>query len=404
MSVAASSRQLDSGTIPHASPAPHTPDMSSDLPPSSIRDVSVVTPARRPDDGNLDAGVNVIRRSPLNGETPPEALAEPVTSTNHAYVRTNFDVPGLDRDAHRIDVGGVVANPFSFGVAELDRFEQSIILTTMECAGNDRTAIVPPVEGEPWTGGAVSTVRWGGVPLCAILDRAKIDPRAVAVLFEGADRGHVDSAGEMISFARSLPLGDALHPDTLLATTMNGEPLRPRYGAPVRLVVPRWFGMASVKWLRRIEVLTEPFEGYFQTKRYVYDDGRVSTPVTRMRVKSMIAEPLADSTVVPGRTRIRGWAWSGEGPITAVEVSVGEAGEWHAAQLRAPESATAWTPWEIELELRGAGMCTLRSRARDAAGNVQPDDPVWNALGYGNNGVRTTRVKLDDALPRTPGR
>ena len=273
----------------------------------------------------------------------------------------------------------------------------------MECAGNDRTAIVPPVEGEPWTGGAVSTLRWTGVPLRAILDRAKPDSRAIAVLFEGADRGHVESVGETISFARSLPLGDALHPDTLLATIMNGEPLRPRYGAPVRLVVPRWFGMASVKWLRRIEVLTAPFEGYFQTQRYVYDDGRVSTPVTHMRVKSIITEPLADSTAIPGNTRIRGWAWSGEGPIVAVDVSVGNAGEWHAATLHAPESATAWTPWEIELELRGPGVCMLRSRARDAMGNVQPDDPVWNTLGYGNNGIRATFVTVDNDVAHTRG-
>ena len=364
----------------------------------------VAMTGKHAEDVGLDAGVDVIRRSPLNGETPPTALAAPVTPVAHAYVRTNFGVPMLDPRNHRIEVAGAVASSFSVGVPDLAGLEQRTILATMECAGNDRTAIVPPVDGEPWTGGAVSTVRWSGVPVRTILERAGADARATAVLFEGADRGHVAGVGETIGFARSLPLADALHPDTLLATMMNGEPLRPRYGAPVRLVVPRWFGMASVKWLRRIEVLTAPFEGYFQTKRYVYDDGRVSTPVTRMRVKSMIVEPLADSTVVPGRTRIRGWAWSGEGPITAVEVSVGEAGEWHAAQLRAPGSATAWTPWEIELELRGAGMCVLRCRARDAAGNVQPDAPVWNALGYGNNGVRTTRVKLDNARPRTPGR
>ena len=343
----------------------------------------------------LDEGVNVIRRVPLNGETPPAALVAPVTPTAHAYVRTNFGVPMLDARTHRIEIGGAAAAPFSVSVAELAKMEQATVLATMECAGNDRTAIVPSVEGEPWTGGAVSTVRWSGVPLRVILERAKIDAQATEVLFEGADRGHVASVDDIVSFARSLPLGDALHPDTLLATSMNGEPIPPRYGAPVRLVVPGWFGMASVKWLSRVEILTSPFDGYFQTQRYVYSDGRSSTPVTRMRVKSIIAEPVVGSTIRGGRTRISGWAWSGDGPITNVDVAAGtDSPDWRPARLHAPESATAWVRWEIELDLRGSGECTLRSRARDAAGNVQPDGAVWNVLGYGNNGIRASRVML----------
>ena len=342
----------------------------------------------------LDEGVDVIRRIPLNGETPPAALAAAVTPTVHVYVRTNFGVPTIDVRTHRIDVVGAVSAPFSVGVADLEALEQTTSLVTMECAGNDRTKIVPPVEGEPWTGGAVSTVRWSGVPLRTILDRAHIDPRAVAVLFEGADRGHVESAGKTIGFARSLPLSDALHPDTLLATMMNGEPIPPRYGAPVRLVVPGWFGMASVKWLRRIEVLTSPFDGYFQTQRYVYDDGRSSAPVTRMRVKSLIAEPVAGSTVPSGITRISGWAWSGDGPIAGVDVSQGDGGEWHAARLHAPESTSAWVRWEIEMKLDGPGPCVLRSRACDGVGNVQPVQPPWNELGYGNNAIRATHLDV----------
>ena len=342
----------------------------------------------------LGDGVDVIRRVPLNGETPSAALAAAVTPTANVYVRTNFGVPAIDARTHRIDVAGAVSAPFSVSVAELEELEQTTALVTMECAGNDRTAIVPAVDGEPWTGGAVSTVRWRGVPLRAILDRAHLDPRAVAVLFEGADRGHVESVRKTVGFARALPLSDARHPDTLLATMMNGEPLPPRYGAPVRLVVPGWFGMASVKWLQRIEVLTSPFEGYFQTQRYVYTDGRSSTPVTRMRVKSLIADPVSGSTIPSGTTRIAGWAWSGDGPIIGVDVSEGNGGMWHRARLHAPESASAWVRWEIEMELRGPGPCVLRSRARDAAGNVQPAQPPWNGLGYGNNAIRATRLEL----------
>ena len=367
--------------------------------PPPVDDASAATDAR-PDGARLDSGLHVIRVSPLNGETPPEALTAPITPVAHAYVRTNFGVPLLDPDTHLIEVGGAVAAPFRIGVGDLAALTQRTVLATMECAGNDRTAIVPPVEGEPWTGGAVSTLRWTGVSLRDVLERAQLDSRAVAVLFEGADRGHVASVGVSVSFARSLPLDDAQHPETLLATMMNGEPLRPRYGAPVRLIVPGWFGMASVKWLQRIEVLTTPFEGYFQTKRYVYDDGRAVTPVTRMRVKSIITEPLPGGTIPPGRTRIAGWAWSGDGPIMSVDVGIGDDPEWHPARLDAPESATAWTRWAVDLDLDGPGRCILRSRARDAAGNVQPEGPVWNTLGYGNNGIRSVEVHLEDRAGR----
>src|SRR5688572_4050094 len=169
-------------------------------------------------DPALDTGVDVIRRIPLNGETPPDALAEAVTPTGNAYVRTNFGVPSLDPRTHRIEIGGAVGRPFSIGMPELEALKQRTVLATMECAGNDRTAIVPPVDGEPWTGGAVSTVRWSGVPLRVLLDRATADARVTSVLFEGADRGHVADVGDTIGFARALPLSDAMHPDTILAT------------------------------------------------------------------------------------------------------------------------------------------------------------------------------------------
>lgn len=355
---------------------------------------SVVGPANGRE-AMLDAGVNVIRRVPLNGETPPAALATSVTPTANVYVRTNFGVPPLDARSHRVHVTGAAASPLSFGVDDLAALEQTTVLATMECAGNDRTAITPPVDGEPWTGGAISTVRWSGVPLRTLLDRAGVDARATDVLFEGADHGHVESIGRTASFARSLPLRDAMHRDTLLATHMNGEPLPPRYGAPIRLVVPGWFGMASVKWLQRIEILTTPFDGYFQTQRYVYDEGQGATPVTRMRVKSLIATPIAGSSIQPGMTRISGWAWSGDGAITAVDVSAGaDSPDWRPARLHPAESPTAWVRWEIDLEIRHPGTCVLRSRARDAAGNVQPERAVWNTLGYGNNAVRITHVHV----------
>jgi DMSO/TMAO reductase YedYZ molybdopterin-dependent catalytic subunit len=347
-----------------------------------------------PADAAARSGLNVIRRVPLNAETPDGSLVPPVTPTPHVYVRTNFGIPQLDPRTHRVAVGGAVASPFDFAIADLATLEQSTVVVTMECAGNDRTKIVPAVPGEPWTGGAVSTVRWTGVPLHRLLDRAGIDSSVTEILFEGADHGRVETVDDDISFARSLPLSDALHPETLLATAMNGEPLPPRYGAPIRLVVPGWFGMASVKWLRRIDARATPFDGYFQTQRYIYSDGHHSVPVTRMRVKSMIADPPDGATIAAGTTRILGWAWSGDGAITGVEVSRDGERRWHPARLHPAESRTAWTRWEIELDLHGTGPCILRSRARDEAGNVQPDTPPWNTLGYGNNAIRAVTIHI----------
>ncbi len=367
--------------------------MSSDVPDSAtVSDASVRAEAAF--DAAVTAGLNVIRRSPLNAETPAASLALPVTPTAQVYVRTNFDIPELDPQTHRLHVSGAVGSPFNLGIADLAELDRATLVVTMECAGNDRTAIVPAVAGEPWTGGAVSTVRWSGVPLRAILERAKVDDRAVAVLFEGEDHGHVEGVAEDVRFARTLPLGDALHPDTLLATHMNDAPLTARHGAPVRLVVPGWFGMASVKWLRRIEVVTMPFRGHFQARRYVYTDGRYSTPVTRMRVKSLIVDPAPGAVIPSGRTRVWGWAWSGDGAITAVDVCEKNAADWQPATLHEPESRSAWTRWEIDLDLNGEGACILRSRARDATGKVQPEHPPWNVLGYGNNAIRETTIHL----------
>lgn len=335
----------------------------------------------------------VVRHTPLNAESPPAALERDVTPAAHVYVRSNFAVPALPGDDHRITIGGAVREPFSIGVAELRAMPRATATVTMECAGNDRVSMRPLPPGELWRSGAVSTARWSGVPLRELLGRAGVAPDAVEILVEGADRGLVDDEPGTISFARSLPVREALDPRVLLALEMNDAPLAPEHGAPVRLVVPGWYGMASVKWVARIEAITTPFAGRFQSRRYVYDDDAGGVrPVTRMRVKSAIVAP-ADGAIVPaGRVVVRGWAWSGEGAIARVEVDAGAG--WHDARLGAPPSEDSWTPWEAEVELAARGRYALLSRAHDAAGNVQPDVPPWNRLGYGNNAVRPVVVEV----------
>lgn len=332
----------------------------------------------------------VVRPHPLCAETPMPLLAEAVTPAASVYVRSNFDNPLLG-SGHRVAVGGAVREPFDIGLSELAAMPQHEVLVTMECAGNWRLGMDPVPTGEPWKYGALSTTRWRGVPLRALLYRAGVDARAVDVLATGADVGPRDDADGPVRFERSLPIDAAIAPDTLVATHMDGAPLTLDHGAPVRLIVPGWYGMASVKWLARLDVLTEPFTGYFQTKRYVYQTPEGVVPVTQALVKSMIVTP-SDGGATAREVVVRGWAWSGAGPIRQVDVQVNE-GVWMRAELGAPLSRWAWTPFTCAVSLP-AGRVVLRSRASDASGAVQPEQIVWNVLGYGNNAIRAISVDV----------
>ncbi|MCE2901772.1 MAG: sulfite oxidase [Gemmatimonas sp.] len=337
-----------------------------------------------------DAPLVVVRPHPLCAETPPAALRPAITPAASVYVRSNFPTPVLD-DAHQVAVRGAVRAPFAIGVNELAAMPQRTVVATVECAGNWRLGMDPVPIGEPWRYGAVSTAVWTGVPLQRLLERAGVAADAVEVLAVGADTGPRDDAEGVVTFARALPLPVALHPDTLVVTHMGGAPLTPHHGAPVRLLVPGWYGMANVKWLAALELRTVPFTGYFQRQRYVYDTADGVTPVAEARVKSMITS-LVDGGRCEARVIVRGWAWSGAGAITRVELSVnGEA--WREAQLGPAMSAYAWTPFELALMLP-AGVVSLRSRATDAAGDTQPERIEWNRLGYGNNAVRAMTVRV----------
>lgn len=330
--------------------------------------------------------LDVIRHDPYNAETPTAALHGCITPSANAYVRTNFGVPDIGPE-HTIDVTGAVTRPFTLSMDALASMPQHTVTATMECAGNDRLGMHPLPPGEPWRHGALSTLTWSGVPLMEVLQRAGVADDAMEVLLTAADAGTRDDAEGEVRFARSLPLADALHKDTVLATRMNGALLTPEHGAPVRLAVPGWYGMASVKWVTRIEVLRTPFTGYFQRQRYVYDvDGQIAA-VDRMRVKSIIVTP-ADGTTCSRTFTVSGWAWSGAGVITRVEVGLDGGEPWMAAALGAAESPYAWTPWSAEITVSRPGRFVLRSRASDTSGATQPDVIEWNRLGYGNNAIR----------------
>ena len=337
--------------------------------------------------------LDVIRADPYNAETPERALAHATTPAANTYVRTNFGVPSLNA-GHVIEIGGAVNNPFTLAMSDLASMPQHTIAATMECAGNDRLGMHPLPTGEPWQHGALSTIEWTGVSLRDVLARAGVRHDAVEILVTAADSGTRDDAVGEVRFARALPVRDAMRSEILLATGMNGAPLTPRHGAPVRLAVPGWYGMASVKWVTRIEAITEQFTGYFQRQRYVYELSSGVVPVERMRVKSIITAPM-DGARGGRAITVRGWAWSGSGPIVQVMVAVDGGDSWQNASLGSAASAHAWTPWRLELVLPRKGRFVLRSRAMDATGASQPDTIEWNRLGYGNNAVRHVTIIVE---------
>jgi DMSO/TMAO reductase YedYZ molybdopterin-dependent catalytic subunit len=345
-----------------------------------------MTIVRDMDDRATVGDLEVIRRDPYNAESPLSALRSTTTATASSYVRTNFGVPAL-AGAHEILIHGAVKREHRVTIAQLESMPQQSISATMECAGNDRLGLQPLPVGEPWRHGALSTMTWSGVPLREVLRAAAPLDDVVEVLFTAADAGPRDDAEGDVRFARSLPIAQALRPETLVALRMNGAPLTADHGAPVRLAVPGWYGMASVKWLTHIELLRAPYAGYFQRERYVYDSALGVEPVTRMRVKSIITTPT-DGDACERSIAVSGWAWSGDGAITHVAVGIDGGTHWQSATLGVPASAHAWTPFHITLEVPRAGRFVLRSRATDASGATQPDSIVWNRLGYGNNAVR----------------
>ncbi len=368
---------------------------------ASVPMVDEPVPALDPEEAcqhAIDAGLVVHRAHPLNCETSIPALIGGVVMPNaHFYVRNHFQIPRLDPSTWRLEIGGLVDRPLSLSLRDLSNMRSETRVVTLECAGNGRSLLQPPVAGEKWHLGAVSTAEWTGVPLVEVLDRAGIKPEAREVLFRGADAGRVHGGTETIRFERSLTLDDARESEALLAYAMNGEPLPIQHGYPLRVIVPGWYAVTSVKWLTEIEVIGHPFSGHFQTGSYFYEWQRsgpvVREPVTLQRVRALITEPGAGEAVDRGDLAIRGVAWSGTAQIAQVEVRVG-GGAWQEARLVGERKRDSWQWWELLTRIEQPGTTTVRARATDLAGRTQPEDPEWNRLGYGNNAIQEVAVHV----------
>lgn len=325
----------------------------------------------------------ILSHEPLNAETPLELQDGPITPASRHYVRSHFAFPSPPAG---IAIGGAVRSPRSLSLAELRALPARTATVTLECAGNGRSFLRPPAPGEQWRLGAVSTAEWTGVALRSLLEPSGLSASVVELLFRGADTGMPSGAGGRIAFERSLPLARALADDVLVAYAMNGTDIPAEHGAPVRLVVPNWYGMASVKWLAEIVALEQPFRGFYQADRYVIDDA----PLGAMKPRAIIVAPLGPIDAgVP--TVIRGYAWSGQAPIVQVEVSTDGGAAWRSARLLPSVALAAWREWRAEWT-PNAGAVELLARATDGSGDTQGVQNVRNALGYANNAAQPARV------------
>ncbi len=278
-----------------------------------------------------------------------------------------------------------MSNPIGLSIAELRQLPSHTVPVTFERASRHFTGLRPLPSEASWRESDFTTAVYRGVPLATVLERANLSPDALEVVATGADRGPVSGQPLELAFQRALPMEVALDPDALLALDVDGVPLDAKHGGPLRLIVPGRYGVDNVKWLRHLDVVRQPFKGYFQSDDYVLRDALGGArPLGPMRVNSMVSWPRG--AVPQEGATLEGWAWSGSGQVSGVETSL-DGGEWRPARLLEGPGPRAWLRWEAALPKLTPGKHSLRCRARDAAGNLQPERAAYNSLGYGNNAI-----------------
>ena len=331
-----------------------------------------------------------IGQAARNHGMPLEGLRYDVTPLGMHYLVIHFDIPPADEGSWTIEVDGFVDRPLSLSMADLRARPAVTRPITMECAGNGRALMSPRAVSQPWLLEAVGNAEWTGTPLRPIIEEAGLRPEVVELLFTGADHGIQGEVEQ--DYQWSFALDDILRDDVLLAYEVNGQPLPPQHGHPIRLVVPDWYGMCSVKWLTRITAITEPSDA-FQLSAYQLrqEEGRPGRRVTRKAPRALMLPPgFSDFParrrfVDTGPCELTGRAWSGWGHIVRVELSDNGGGTWSGADLGpAPPSSSSWRAWSFPWDAR-PGEHELLVRATDEAGNVQPVDPSWNYGGFMNN-------------------
>jgi len=343
-----------------------------------------------------------VRLALRNPGMPLEGLRYPITPIGMHYLLAHFDIPFIDPATYELPITGRVDKPLGLTLDDLKARPAVMMPAMMECAGIGRAHLSPRPISMPWHNEAIGCSEWTGTPLRPILEEAGLLEDAVEILFTGYDRG-IDQDVEQ-NYERSLPLEEAMREEVILAYEMNGQPLPPQHGSPLRLVVPEWYGMASVKWLKEIKAISEPFEGIQQALLYHYRQSEEDpgTPVTRKNPHALMVPPGIPDYLSRtrhaslGRTLVEGRAWSGYGLVERVEFSPDGGRSWDDATLGEPVGRYAWRPWSYEWDAGELGEYELCARATDASGRTQPadDDGAWNQGGYGINVVQRVPVQV----------
>jgi sulfane dehydrogenase subunit SoxC len=362
---------------------------------TDMRDVSAPARVAQTGEGISDEELQLAAR---NHGLPLEALRFDVTPPGLHYLLTHYDMPVLNPDAFRLVVGGAVDTPLSLDLDTIRSRSRVSTVVTLECAGNGRARLQPRPVSQPWLVEAVGTSRWTGTPLAPLLREAGLHDDAVDVIFTGADHG-IERGVEQ-DYQRSLSLPEALRGDVLLAYEMNDTPLPPQHGYPLRLIVPGWYGMAHVKWLTRIDVVANSFDGYqmraYCLRQQAEEDG---VALSRIEPRALLVPPgfpdfMSRTRLLhSGRTTIEGRAWSGWAPVEAVEVSIDGGNTWQTAQLEQTSNRWGWArwtwPWAAD-----PGSYVLSARATDQSGRRQPNDQPWNRGGFANNLIQRVPVEV----------
>ncbi|PLT33422.1 sulfite oxidase [Bacillus sp. V5-8f] len=334
--------------------------------------------------------------SPENQESPVHFINATTYPHDYFYRRNHFPYPELISTS--LTIAGLVEKPTSISLEQIRSLPSNRLKVVLECAGDKRNLFEPKVYGEQWEKGAISQGYWRGVPLGVLLEYTGLITGAKEVVFEAHDYGKRKGLDQIIPFARSLPLEKALHTDTLVAYEYNDKPIPFKHGFPFRLIVPQWYAMASVKWVKSITVIDKQFTGPFQAIDYVYypkkeeDTGKF--PVTSLNVNSTIQQPLNMEILNTGKHLIRGIALTGQGRIRKVEISFNRGKTWTPAIVESGEQY-AWVRWKYLWEVQEKGEYTISSRATDTSGRTQPVTSYWNRKGYGYNAVDMIKMKVE---------
>ncbi len=341
---------------------------------------------------------------PPDFETPVALLDSFITPNDLFYVRSHLPVPPqLDAATWALKIGGEVNSPLSLSIDEIKKLPAVTVTVTLECAGNGRAFFEPAVAGIQWEKGAVGTARFTGARLADVLKRAGVKTTGKNVEMHAADR----PLGTMPAFVRQVPMAKAMHPDTILAYDMNGQPIPAVHGFPLRAIVPGWEGAYSIKWLNALNVLDKDSDSFWVATGYRYPNRRVAPgaavdakdmlPLTGLVVKSLITTPAAGASFAPGKISVAGFAWAGETDIAKVDVSTDNGSTWAPARLVGEQAKYTWRRFEHTFTASSPQSVLILSRATDSKGTIQPAVSQWNPSGYLWNQYDSVRVEVKGA-------